>query len=68
MLKVVFCIIYYISLCVKADIIFFLTFLYRLKLYKIGEREGKKFKGSRDLPTLQKFITDETGNIREVSI
>jgi len=49
------------ELCSNQDITGYPT----LKLYKIGESEGKKFKGSRDVPTLKRFISDELGDEAE---
>ncbi|XP_046674339.1 LOW QUALITY PROTEIN: thioredoxin domain-containing protein 5 homolog [Homalodisca vitripennis] len=49
------------ELCSNQDITGYPT----LKLYKIGENEGKKFKGSRDLQALRGFIRDELGEIKE---
>ncbi|KAG8322806.1 Thioredoxin domain-containing protein 5 [Homalodisca vitripennis] len=49
------------ELCSNQDITGYPT----LKLYKIGENEGKKFKGSRELQALRGFIRDELGEIEE---
>lgn len=36
-----------------------------LKFFKVGEKEGVKFKGTRDLPTLTNFINEQ---LRQVNI
>lgn len=34
-----------------------------LKFFKVGEPDGVKFKGTRDLPTLTSFINDQLGSV-----
>ncbi|XP_054266646.1 thioredoxin domain-containing protein 5 homolog [Macrosteles quadrilineatus] len=46
------------ELCSNQDITGYPT----LKLYKTGAVEGKKFRGSRDVPTLKRFINEELGD------
>jgi len=49
------------ELCSNQDITGYPT----LKIFKKGETEGKKFKGSRDIPTLKNFIQTELEDFAE---
>lgn len=34
-----------------------------LKFFKLGESDGVKFRGTRDLPSLTSFINDQLGSV-----
>lgn len=47
------------KICTDQDITGYPT----LKFFKIGESEGVKFRGTRDLPSLSNFINEQLGSV-----
>lgn len=47
------------KICTENDVTGYPT----LKFFKVGETEGIKFKGTRDLPSLTSFINEQLGSV-----
>ncbi|XP_034940753.1 thioredoxin domain-containing protein 5 homolog [Chelonus insularis] len=49
------------SICTEHDVTGYPT----LKFFRMGESEGVKFRGTRDLPSLKNFINEQLGSVPE---